>query len=131
MADLNNLLPGDSVLWSFGNQSIPATVVSKGKAMVCIEFQDGQNKVKRWVGPKSLQLIYGGKKMSQRRVDAWQAALDFTRAFSVGPKRLREVFDREKAAGRINFDYGEIEARVIAYEQQFPRLKELMKGKTT
>jgi len=50
----------------------------------------------------------------------------FARAYSVGPKRLREVFEREKAAGNVNCDYEELEAR-IAYEFAFPRLKELEK----
>jgi len=129
MADINNLLPGDAVRWVLKNEIVPATVAGKSKALVCIEFEAKGETAKRWVSPKVLRLVWGGKKKLEREANAFQAAHDFVKAYSVGPKRLREVFEREKAAGRIKFDYGEIEARVIAYEQQFPRLKELLKGK--
>lgn len=125
MADINNLLPGDAVRWHLKNEIIEAKVAGKSKALVCIEVEVKGETVKRWVSPKALRLVWGGKKKLEREAAKWNAAQDFIKAYSVGPQRLREVFEREKAAGNIKFDYGELEARVIAYEQKFPKLKDL------
>lgn len=123
MADINNLLPGDAVRWHLKNEIVEATVASKSKALVCIHVEIKGELRKRWVQPKALRLVWGGRKKLERDAARFHAAQDFVRAYSVGPQRLREVFEREKAAGNVAFDYGELELRIIAYEQQ-------MKGKT-
>lgn len=128
MADLKNLLRGDSVRWVLKNELVYATVKEISEAQVLIEFEGIGGKQTRWVPAKALRLIYGGKKRLKREAAQWRAAEDFVKAYSVGPQKLREVFEREKAAGNVSFDYGEMELAVLAYEEKFPRLKEL-KGK--
>lgn len=91
MADLNNLLPGDEVLWILKNEIVNAKVLYKKKLMVCIEVQVKGMTESRFVNPKTLRLIYGGKKRLERDAAKVKLEQDMAKGLLIGPQRLREL----------------------------------------
>ncbi len=127
MADIENLLPGDHVVLVFLNETMPARVIQKNKRLVMVEVERDKGQVFKWVSPKKLRLIKGGKRQLEKQANTMQAAIDFARAYSVGPKRLREVFEREKAAGNITMDFEQLELQLAhVYGQTFLKGKKIL-----
>lgn len=120
MANFESLHIGDPVLWNVGKEAVLATIVRKTEAgFVAIKVQREGKEYLRYVGPKSLRAFGNHKRSAEKRAEnELQEAMEFVRAYNVGPQRLREVFDREKEAGRINWDFGQMELRLEAYRER-------------
>lgn len=104
MANLENLLPGDAVRWVLTNELVEARVATKSKALVCIEFEAKGETVRRWVHPKKLRLVWGGKKKLERECRAQLARSDLALAYNVGPGRVREVLKKYPVELKGNTD---------------------------